>query len=318
MGKFVLFSAFLFLAVVAPNMAAPHHEPSLQKDLVIDGTDTTIALGAIDSIDPDVIIQKLLSLVKAIIAALKAPKFDYWGNVKMDVELLVGSYVNNHSISQVEHFSKDLQELLLRYATAPVNSSTYADKDEQAAVLNMAILSHRNAAMSGDLRFSLILHFEDIASMHLAVLKDAAETYSTKANPSRWYVDLNDRLEEYITYAKNTTADLKTFRMNAIQCVTHKCDSSQTTEASVERTCYDVFDIYDFVTGHKDECKSLPTRTDCNNACADYKVHIQQQLENFIAEKVTPVQSSWEALFNVTKAFVPKTSRFYNAMMYDN
>jgi len=317
MGKLALLSAFLFLALAAPCLAAPH-QSAPQKTLVIDGTDTTIALGAIDSIDPSVIIQKLISLVKAIIAALKAPKFDYWGNVKMDVELLVGSYINNHSISQVVHFSHDLQQLLLQYAEAPVNSSTYPDKDKQAAVLNMAILSTRNIVMSGDLKYSLILHFEDIASMHLAVLKDAAETYSTKTKPSRWYVDLNNTLEDYITYAKNTTADLSTFRMNAIKCVTHKCNPSLTTEAKVERTCYDVYDIYDYVTGHKDECKSLPDRTDCANACSDYKVHIQQQLDKFISEKINPVQNSWENLFNVTKNIAPKASKFYNALVYDN
>jgi len=317
MGKLALLSGFLLLALAAPCLAAPK-QSTPQKTLVIDGTDTTIALGAIDSIDPSVIIQKLISLVKAIIAALKAPKFDYWGNVKMDVELLVGSYINNHSISQVEHFSHDLQTLLLHYAEAPVNSSTYPDKDKQAAVLNMAILSTRNVVMSGDLKYSLILHFEDIASMHLAVLKDAAETYSTQTKPSRWYVDLNNTLEDYITYVKNTTAELSTFRMNAIKCVTHKCNPSLTAEDNVERTCYDVYDIYDYVTGHKDECKSLPDRTDCANACSDYKVHIQQQLDNFTSEKITPVQNSWENLFNFTKNIAPKASKFYNAMVYDN
>jgi len=318
MGKLALLSAIFFLGLMAPSFAAPHQPASQKTPLVIDGTDTTIALGAIDSIDPNIIIQKLISLVKAIIAALNAPKFDYWGNVKMDVELLVGSYINNHSIVEVEHFSKDLQELLLRYVEAPVNSSTYADKDKQAAVLNIAILSSRNLVMSGDLKYSLILHFEDIASMHLAVLKDAAETYSTKTKPSRWYVDLNNTLDAYINYAMNTTAELSTFRMNAIKCVTHKCNPGQTTEANVERKCYDVYDVYDYVTGHKDECKSLPDRTDCVNTCSDYKVHIQQQLDKFITEKITPVQNSWENLFNVTKTIVPKASKFYNAMMYDN
>jgi len=314
--KLACVSLLLLAALAAPTLSTPV-ESSTAPAPVIDGTDTTIALAAVKTIDPKFIIQKLISLVKAIIKALNAPKFDYWGNVKADVELVVGSYINNHSISQVEHFQKDLQSLLLRYANAPANSSSYADKDHQAAALNMAILSHRYLVMSGDLRFSLILHFEDIAAMHLSVLQDAAKTYSTESKYSQWYVDLNEALEGYMVYARNATEEINTFRMNAIKCVVKKCDTDLINEDDkVTGTCYDVYDIYDYVTGHKDECKQLPGRTDCVNTCPDYKTHVQQQLDKFIADKVTPVQNSWESLYNVTKHIAPKASKFYNPVKY--
>jgi len=320
MVKLAVASLLLLAALAAPTLSTPV-ETSAAPAVVIDGTDTTIALAATKNIDPKFIIAKLIDLVKAIIKALNAPKFDYWGNVKADVELVVGSYINNHSISQVEHFQKDLQTLLLRYTNAPTNSSSYADKDHQAAALNMAILAHRYIVMSGDLKFSLLLHFEDIAAMHLSVLQDAAQTYSTDSKKSQWYVDLNEALETYMTYAKNTTAELNTFRMNAIKCVTKECDSDksiedESNENDVSRSCYDVYDIYDYVTGHKDECKQLPGRTDCVNTCSDYKTHIQQQVDKFIADKVTPVLNSWENLHNVTKNIAPKATKFFNPIKY--
>jgi len=294
-------------ALMAPAMA-------LRDPIVIDGSDTTIAL-AVAKITPEDIIKELLELATAIVHALNQPKFDYWGNVEDDVKLVVGSYINNHSIHQVELFSKDLQTLLLRYAEAPAHSSDYADKDHQAAALNMAILSHRFLVMSGDLKFSLILHFQDIAAMHLSVLQDAAETYSTNTSTSQWYVDLNEALGGYITYLTNTTEQLDTFRTGAIKCVIKKgdCTTVQNDEGVVQwTTCYDVYSIYDYVTGHKDVCKQLAGRTDCVDTCADYKAHIQQQMGEFLAAKVTPVQQSWEHLYNMTKPLVPKASRFYN------
>jgi len=312
MGKLMVVGLAL-LALVASCVTMSVLTPS-DDPIVIDGKGTTIALASIGSIDPAVIIQKLISLVKAIIAALKAPRFSYWENVKDDVKLVVGSYINNHSISQVEHYQDDLQTLLLRYVNAPAYSTDYADKDHQAAALNINIMSHRFLVMSGDLKYSLILHFEDIAAMHISVLKDVAQVYSGNGSYSRWYYDLNEQLKGYITYLNDTTNELDKFRVGAMDCDVKNgtCVTRQAPSKQTVTECYDRYTIYDYVNGYKDHCDQLKGRTDCVDFCSNYKVHVQKDVDQFAAAKINPVRESWVKLYNFTQSIISNTSQYYN------
>jgi len=310
MGK-LLFACAAAMAVVAATATITYSAMPVPD---IDGAKTTIALAAVSNITPADIILKLISLVTAIIKALRAPKFDYWANVKDDVKLVVGSYINNHSMNQVEHYSADLQTLLIRYTNAPVNGSDYADKDKQAATFNVNVMAHRYLVMSGDLKFSLLLPFQDVASMHIAVLKDVAATYSTPSAPSQWYVDLGEQLNTYLLYLNSTVHDLDAFRTGAIECVVSNssCVTREIAHESFTQDCYDEYRIYDYVSGHREDCKQLHGRTDCVNTCSDYKLHIKQQMDDFVASKVQPVQMAWEQLYNFTLTQIPTASPYHN------
>lgn len=50
----------------------------------------------------------------SIVKAFNEPEFDYWGNVKEEVEALVGAYINEHNMNQVEAYQSDLETLLVR------------------------------------------------------------------------------------------------------------------------------------------------------------------------------------------------------------
>ena len=53
-------------------------------------------------------------LIYSIIVAFNEPAFDYWANVKEEVEALVSTYINEHNMNKVEAFEGDLETLLLR------------------------------------------------------------------------------------------------------------------------------------------------------------------------------------------------------------
>ena len=61
--------------------------------------------------------------------------------------------------------------LLPRYSEAPVESNTYPDKNVQAAALSTSVISHRYLTEAALEKESMILHFEDIASIHIVILK---------------------------------------------------------------------------------------------------------------------------------------------------
>lgn len=67
--------------------------------------------------------------------------------------------------------SPSLSHALPRYNQAPEESNTYPDKNQQAAALSTSIITHRYLVEAALLPESMILHFEDISSIHVVVLK---------------------------------------------------------------------------------------------------------------------------------------------------
>lgn len=60
--------------------------------------------------------QTVQELLNVIIDTLTQEEFDYWGEVKDEVMLLVGQYINEHNMNQIEVYQDDLVTLMDRYA----------------------------------------------------------------------------------------------------------------------------------------------------------------------------------------------------------
>lgn len=64
---------------------------------------------------------------------------------------------------------------LRRYNEAPAESDNYPDKNQQATALSTSIIAHRYLVEAALLPESMILHFQDISSIHTVVLKVSGE-----------------------------------------------------------------------------------------------------------------------------------------------
>ncbi|KAK7061139.1 hypothetical protein SK128_026713 [Halocaridina rubra] len=273
-----------------------------RSEIVIDGRQNTIALSIahlLIGLFPNDTVRDLLN---AILDALTQPEFDYWGEVKDEVMLLVGQYINEHNINQVEVYQEDLQTLMRRYNDAPVDSDgTYPDKNQQAAALSTSIITHRYLIEAAVLPQSMILHFEDISSIHIVVLKDAAETYSFEGYPpSQWWVDLDKQLEHYIAYAEYLEESLRTWRISVLTCETYTSGN------------YVVFMARDGVTGEESECRELEGTTGCENHCANFVTHKSIEVEKFLLVKTMDVISAWKELKQQTEEIIGSASGFYD------
>lgn len=60
--------------------------------------------------------QTVQQLINVIIDTLTKEDFDYWGEVKDEVMLVVGQYINEHNMNQIEVYQDDLVTLLDRSA----------------------------------------------------------------------------------------------------------------------------------------------------------------------------------------------------------
>nr|XP_045617056.1 uncharacterized protein LOC123769802 [Procambarus clarkii] len=279
----------------------------------IDGSKTTIALAIAYQLIGLIPNETVQDLIYTIIDALTKEDFDYWGQVKDEVMALVGQYINEHNMHEVEVYQSDLVTLMDRYNQAPVQSDTYPDKNQQAAALSTSIVTHRYLVEAAELPQSMILHFEDISSIHVVVLKDVAETYSVEGqSPSRWWVDLDEQLDHYIDYGKKLEVELRSWRLGMVTCEKDYADGSCTNWEWIGTECYDVFTATDLVTGQTSSCEQLHGTTDCEDHCQLYTMHKEQEVEVFMTAKVTDVMHSWELLKNVSSVYAGMASRFYD------
>ncbi|XP_042216951.1 uncharacterized protein LOC121862700 [Homarus americanus] len=277
----------------------------------IDGKNTTIALAIIHQLIGLIPNETVKALLFTIIDALTKKDFDYWGEVKDDVAALVGQYINAHNMHQVEVYQTDLVSLMERYNNAPVESDIYPDKNHQAAALSTSIITHRYLIEAAELPQSMILHFEDISSIHVVVLKDAAVTYSFEGHePSRWWVDLDEELDHYITYGKKLEGNLHEWRQAMISCHETYNDNSRPWLGAK----YDTFIVTDLVTGEVSTCKQLEGTHDCENHCDLYRQHKENEVGMFTAAKVNSVLDTWVELKNVSSHYAGQASRFYNPL----
>lgn len=288
--------------LILANLTLVRSSPLAREEEIIDGRKTTIALAVahyLVGLIPNETVQDLLN---SIISAFEEEEFDYWGEVKDQVEELVGIYINEHNMHQVEVYQSDLETLMDRYNNAPIESDgTYPDKNQQAAALHASILSHRYLTEAALYPESMILHFQDISSIHSVILKDAAETYSFEGYPpSAWWIDLNEAMDHYITYGTNLRSSLITWRMEQVTC-----------EVITGRN-YDEYFASDLVTGEVSKCIELHETDSCANHCDLFVQHKQQSVDLFTSSKVNDVMVAWKKLKQLAEENAPGASRFYD------
>lgn len=79
--------------------------------------DTTIALAIAQFLVGLIPNETAQDLLLAIIEALTQEEFDYWENVRDEVMTVVGHYINEHNMNQVEVYQDDLITLMDRSQT---------------------------------------------------------------------------------------------------------------------------------------------------------------------------------------------------------
>ncbi|KAG0712794.1 hypothetical protein GWK47_017676 [Chionoecetes opilio] len=301
----------VMVVVAAASLGAAAPKPFATE--TIDGRKTTIALAIVHQLIgliPDETVQQLLSV---ILEALMKEDFDYWGEVKDEVMALVGQYINGHNMNQIEVYQEDLTTLVDRYNKAPAESATYPDKNKQAATLSTSIITHRYLVEAATLPESMILHFQDISSIHIVVLKDAAETYSYEGMPpSRWWVDLDEELQHYIAYGKGLKKGLREKRLALVTCHVDHASSLCTSFEWAGAQCYDTFTASDAVNGEMSVCKQLPGSSDCEEHCDLFRAHKEYEVDLFMSSKVNDVISGWEHLKEIASSNADMASRYYD------
>nr|XP_027219089.1 uncharacterized protein LOC113811520 [Penaeus vannamei] len=209
---------------------------------------------------------------------------DYFELIKEDVKRVVGDYIDQHNMHQLEIYKDDLGRLLPEVGFAPVESSTYPDKNTVANSLSTSIVANRFLVEAGERPQSMIIHYADIASIHILVLKDAADTYTKAGVVSRWWVDLNDQLDHYIDYGRRLQNSVVDWRNDMMTC---------TYEQSGK---YDSWTVQDDVAGTTDVCKQLQGTHNCDDHCQVYQIHMNREVTTFIWNYMGKALREWEDL----------------------
>lgn len=257
-----------------------------RQEVVIDGTTTTIGTASayyLRGLMPSSlsILQKILGI---LLPSTPEEDIDYFELIKEDVKRVVGDYIDQHNMHQLEIYKDDLGRLLQRYMEAPVESSTYPDKNTVANSLSTSIVANRFLVEAGERPQSMIIHYADIASIHILVLKDAADTYTKAGVVSRWWVDLNDQLDHYIDYGRRLQNSVVDWRNDMMTC---------TYEQSGK---YDSWTVQDDVAGTTDVCKQLQGTHNCDDHCQVYQIHMNREVTTFIWNYMGKALREWEDL----------------------
>ncbi|XP_037794769.1 uncharacterized protein LOC119590083 [Penaeus monodon] len=257
-----------------------------RQEVVIDGTSTTIGVASayyLRGLMPSSlsILQKILGI---LLPSSPEEDIDYFALIKEDVKRVVGDYIDQHNMHQLEIYKDDLGRLLQRYLEAPVESATYPDKNTVANSLSISIVANRFLVEAGERPQSMIIHYADIASIHILVLKDAAETYTGPDTVSRWWVDLNDQLDHYIDYGRRLQNSVVDWRNDMMTC---------TFEQSGK---YDSWTVQDDVAGITDVCKQLQGTHNCDDHCQAYQIHMNREVTTFIWNYMGKALREWEDL----------------------
>jgi len=300
---------FALLAASALGSVIPWQPkaPGLQQPLVIDGMNNTVGL-TLEKFFHHNITEIFEEIIEWIAKAIDPPPtadIDYFKVIELNVRNVVGEYVNQHNMDQILLYKGDLADLISRYAKSPNRSETYPDKNTVANTFSVAMVSNRFLIEAVAFPDSMMLHYADIASLHIAVLRDAALTYTTPTKTSRWWIDLDDQLEHYISFGTNLTSTLVTWRNNMVDRDVKKC--AWLEAAGPELKCYDVYTIHDKVSGIQDICKAIhDVDHSCDDACDKYKVEMNQSLQGFIEHYLGKVMAGWKDMKKLSEVMADK------------
>ncbi|XP_042234815.1 uncharacterized protein LOC121874651 [Homarus americanus] len=280
-GLFLLMLGLL-LAHSQQALGTSQHQ---QNDIIIDGKETTIGLASAYYLRGLMTTLEIFSkIVKILIPATPDEDSDYFDLIRGDVEQVVGDYIDQHNMDQLLIYKSDLGVLLQRYMEAPKESSSYPDKNTVANSLSTSIIANRFLVEAGERPQSMIIHFADIASIHISVLKDVAETYSESKVVSQWWVDLNDQLAHYIDHGRKLQDNMVDWRNDMMLC---EYD---------EGRYYDTWTVTDQVTNINDVCTQVHDTHSCDNHCQAYQINMNREVSVFIWHYMGKSVREWELL----------------------
>ncbi|WP_316572632.1 hypothetical protein, partial [Klebsiella pneumoniae] len=174
-------ATFLLLGISTLTNPATDYVTSFPDEPDIDGKLITVGIAIAKYLAGLIPYPGVSALIIAIIDAWTPnPEDNYWDHIKENVAEMCGEFINDHNLKQVEVYKGDLIDLLHRYERAPIISDgTYPDKNMMANALSTSIIANRFLIEAAEMPWSMSIDFVDVSSVHILILKDAAETYSS-------------------------------------------------------------------------------------------------------------------------------------------
>jgi len=254
----------------------------------IDGILETVGLAIARWLADQIPIHQISDLINAILDAwvVHEHKVNYWENVENNVKETCGKFINQQNIDEVIQYKSDVQTMLETYKNSPVHGDgTYPDKNTQADAITTSIINKRYLVEAAVEPWSMSLHFVDIASVHIMILKDAAESYSfPNQKPSQWWQDVSNEIahyDEYTEHLHNTTVG---FRQNEILCSIKKGFED------------DTYTMTDRVTGRTDKCVQKHNTGSCSNACEMFQEETVVAYNKWYGSFVARPLAAWRVL----------------------
>ncbi|XP_042216952.1 uncharacterized protein LOC121862701 [Homarus americanus] len=262
------------------------------------------------------------ALLLAIINAWEPkPEDNYWEHVKDNVAEMCGEFINEHNFHQVEIYKEDLMSLLSKYTRADaVSDGTYPDKNTVADAITTSIITNRFLVEASERPWSLTVDFVDIASVHITILKDAADSYTQVGGEiSRWWVDLSRQLKHYIEYGVYLEHETLKWRNTQIECYFDEGNCG--APGSESKTCYDIYRITDNVKGYTETCKQIHPAHKEDGACAKfcdlYQTKVDFESVRWLNLNLDAMLDEWSFLKQRADALAKKASQYYNPLTKD-
>jgi len=233
-------------------------------------------------------IPAISNLINAILWAwTPKPEDDYWEQVERQVNETCGEFINQDNIDKVLVYKNDVMDMLEIYARTPAETDgSYPDKNIQADAITTSIITNRYLIEGVIMPWSLTLYFVDIASIHLMILKDVAETYTFEGEaPSLWWGDLSREVEHYDLYSQELFAETVQFRKDNIECY-FEADNK-----------LDQYTVTDHVTGVVETCvqehPSEGQEGSCASACQTFQDQVLRDFDHWYTTYVWSNVDEW-------------------------
>lgn len=322
---------WLWGAAVVVLLGAALHLPfstayvtSFPDEPDIDGILITVGIAVAEFLAGLVPYPTVSALLLAIIHAWEPkPEDNYWEHVKDNVEQVCGEFINEHNLQQVEVYKRDLVSLLQKYERADVvGDGTYPDKNTVADAITTSIITNRYLVEAALMPWSMTIDFTDIASIHILILKDAADSYSVAGGDvSRWWVDLANELKHYIEYGIWLEKETMTWRNTQIDCFFDDADGGCLAFEWMGLTCYDKYVITDHVRSYTESCLQLHPEGNevgsCNGFCDLYQAQVDRDDALWFRKYLGSVVGEWEALKLHADFMAQHVSKYYNPFTKD-
>ncbi|XP_063849691.1 uncharacterized protein LOC135093933 [Scylla paramamosain] len=317
-------AVIVLLGVVVRLPSSTAYVTSFPDEPDIDGILTTVGIAVAKFLAGQVPYPSVSALLLAIIHAWEPkPEDNYWEHVKDNVEQVCGEFINEQNLKQVEVYKKDLVSLLQKYERAEVTSDgTYPDKNTVADAITTSIITNRFLVEAALMPWSMTIHFTDIASVHILILKDAADSYTVEGGDvSRWWVDLANQLKHYIEYGVYLEKETMKWRNTQIDCFFDKADGGCLAFEWMGLTCYDKYVITDYVRKYTESCLQLHPDSgaegSCKAFCDLYQIQVNRDDARWIHDYLGSVVGEWEALKLRADSMAQHVSKYYNPFTKD-